>query len=183
MNWTIPGTVLSARREDAVFVEQQFTSMFLGGGIVLSQVAAITGLESYTIQNWVKRGFLPAPEQKRYNMNQLCRIVTINMLKNALAMEKITQLISYVNGDLEDDSDDLIDDATLYFLFVKLAASASTDISQEEWGKVIDTALTEYKEPLPGAKERVRTVLNIMLIAWFAAQLRDKAETMLKSLE
>lgn len=182
MNWTIPGTVLSAKREDAVFIEQQFTSMFLGGGIVLSQVSAITGLESYTVQNWVKREFLPPPEQKRYNMNQLCRIIIINMLKNVLPMEKITCLISYVNGDLDDTSDDLIDDAKLYFLFVKLAARANNEISLEELENLLDSSLTEYIEPVPGAKERVRTVLNIMLTAWFAARLQKKADDMLQTL-
>ena len=81
MNWTIPGTVLTAKRTDAHLIEQQFTAMFLGGGIVLSQVSGVTGLEPYTVQNWVKREFLPPPEHKRYNMNQLCRVITINMLK------------------------------------------------------------------------------------------------------
>ena len=182
MTWTIPGTVLTAQREDAVYVERQFTSMFLGGGIVLSQVSAITGLEPYTIQNWVKREFLPAPEQKRYNLNQLCRIILINMLKNALPIEKITSLICYVNGHLDDTSDDLIDDAKLYFQFVRLAAMANPNISPEKWDNLLDSALADYKEPVPGAKERVRTVLNIMLTAWFAAQLRQKAEIMLQTL-
>ena len=45
MNWRLPGTILSIDRADAPFIEKQFSSMFLGGGIVLSQVAGITGLE------------------------------------------------------------------------------------------------------------------------------------------
>ena len=89
MKWTLPGTTLTVEREDAKFNEQQFTSMFFGGGIVLSQVSAITGLEPYTVQNWVKREFLPPPDHKRYNMNQLCRIININMLKKVLPMEQI----------------------------------------------------------------------------------------------
>ena len=56
MEWFIPGTVLKA--DVASAVDQQFSAMFLGGGIVLSQVTGITGLEAYTVQNWVKRGFL-----------------------------------------------------------------------------------------------------------------------------
>mgnify|MGYP002509140767 CR=1 FL=1 len=75
MDWIIPGTTLTARREDAQFIEQQVKAMFFAGGMVLSQVAAVTGLETYTIQNWVKRGFLPPPQNKRYNMEQLCRII------------------------------------------------------------------------------------------------------------
>ena len=89
MNWTIPGTTLSARREDAAKMREQFQSLFLAGGIALSQVTSITGLDPYMIQNWVKRGFLTKPTQKRYTLNQLCRIITINMLKGVLPMERI----------------------------------------------------------------------------------------------
>ena len=122
MEWTIPGTVLTAQREEAANVEQQFKSMFLAGGMVLSQVSGITGLESYMVQNWVKRGFLAKPQQKRYSLRQLCRILNINMLKSALAMEDICGLLTYINGQLDDESDDLIDDSALYFMFVRLAA-------------------------------------------------------------
>ena len=82
MNWTIPGTVLQGQREDTQNIEQQFRAMFLGGDLVLSQVSAITGLETYHIQNWVKRGFLTAPEKKRYSLRQLCRIININVVFN-----------------------------------------------------------------------------------------------------
>lgn len=179
MKWTIPGTMLSVNREDAQYIEQQFTSMFLAGGIVLSQVSAVTGLEPYTVQNWVKREFLPPPEHKRYNMNQLCRIITINMLKNALPMEKIIGLISYVNGELDDTSDDIIDDAKLYFLFVRLAARAADGNTYEQWVKDIQQELADYKEPVAGARDRVEKVLQIMLIAWSAAKLRQQAEDMI----
>lgn len=182
MSWTIPGTTLSINKEDAKYVEQQFTGMFLGGGIVLSQVSSITGLEPYTIQNWVKREFLPPPERKRYNMNQLCRITTINMLKSALAMEKIAGLIRYVNGELDDASDDIIDDAKLYFLFVRLASRLADGNSQEEWKRLMEQELRDYHEPVPGAKQRVEKVLQIMLIAWSAAKMQKQAEDMLAQL-
>ncbi len=182
MKWTIPGTMLSIEREDAKYIEQQFSSMFLGGGIVLSQVSAITGLDAYTVQNWVKREFLPPPEHKRYNMNQLCRITTINMLKSALPMEKIIGLISYVNGELDDTSDDIIDDAKLYFLFVRLAARAADGNTHERWKKIIQLELADYKEPVAGARDRVEKVLQIMLIAWSAAKLQKQAEEMLATL-
>lgn len=182
MTWNIPGTVLTAKREDAKYIQQQFTSMFFGGGIVLSQVAGITGLETYTVQNWVKREFLPPPDHKRYNMNQLCRIVIINALKSALPMEKIVQLISYVNGELDDDRDDLIDDAKLYFLFVQLAARAKEGLSPDEWEEILDSELEDYVEPVPGAKVRVKKVIWIMLTAWSAAKLQKQAELMLEQL-
>lgn len=182
MNWTIPGTVLTAKRTDAHLIEQQFTAMFLGGGIVLSQVSGVTGLEPYTVQNWVKREFLPPPEHKRYNMNQLCRVITINMLKKVLPMEQICGLLTYINGDLDDATDDLIDDSKLYFLFVKLAAGYATMQNPAGRDAAITQALQEYREPVPGAKARVEKVLRVMLTAWAAALLHDAAEAMVAEL-
>lgn len=183
MEWTIPGTVLKGPRKDAAYIENQFQSMFLAGGMVLSQVAGITGLEPYTVQNWVKRGFLPPPERKKYTLRQLCRIININMMKNVLPMERICGMLTYINGHLDDESDDIIDDSKLYFMFVRLAAQAATVHDPADWERCIDAELAGYAEPIPGAKERVRKVLRIMLTAWAAARLRQNAEIMLNELD
>ena len=180
MEWFIPGTVLQADR--TADIEQQFSAMFLGGGIVLSQVTGITGLEAYTVQNWVKRGFLSPPERKHYSLKQLCRIMNINMLKNVLPMERIVGLLSYINGDLEDESDDIIDDSRLYFMFVRLAAQAPAMNTPQGRDECIVKELASYREPIPGAKERVAKVLAIMLTAWASAQLRQSVEQMLQEL-
>ena len=141
MNWTIPGTTLTDLRANADHVDEMFTSMFLAGGMVLSQVSNITGLEAYTIQNWVKRGFLAPPRNKRYDLEQVCRIITINMLKGALPLEKLCSLMQYINGDLTDESDDIIDDAILYFMFVKLAARARHIGGNQGWEDAISEAM------------------------------------------
>ena len=183
MNWTIPGTTLTGQREDADSMRGQFQALFLGGGIALSQVTSITGLDPYMIQNWVKRGFLTKPEQKRYSLNQLCRVITINMLKGVLPMERICGLLSYVNGRLDDESDDIIDDAELYFLFLQLAAQARDMDSHDQWTQAVEDTLADYQEPVPGAKERVRQVLRVMLTAWIAARMAQEAEKMMAALE
>lgn len=182
MEWIIPGTVLSGKREDAALAEQQFSAMFLGGGIVLSQVSAVTGLEPYTIQNWVKRGFLMPPERKRYSLCQLCRIININMLKPVLPLEQICGLLSYVNGNLDDESDDMIDDSKLYFMFLRISAGYTAIHSAEERDHCIATELANYQEPVPGARDRVEKVLRIFLTAWASAQLRQRAEEMINSI-
>ena len=87
MQWNIPGTTLTGERENADRTDGLFQSMFLAGGLTLSQVASITGLEPYTIQNWVKRGFLPPPQNKRYDMEQVCRLININILKGNMPLE------------------------------------------------------------------------------------------------
>ena len=183
MQWTIPGTVLTAPKEEAHNVESQFRAMFLAGGMVLSQVSGITGLEPYMVQNWVKRGFLPKPQQKRYSLRQLCRILNINMLRGSMPIERICQLLSYVNGNLSDESDDMIDDSRLYFMFVLLAARLKELKDYEEAGKMLDAYLMDYEEPVPGAKQRVREVLRIMLTAYLAARMMQETEKMLSKLQ
>lgn len=181
MYWTIPGTVLQKPRQEAEHIAEMFSSMFLAGGMMLGQVSELTGLEPYTVQNWVKRGFLPPPEHKRYNLEQLCRILNINTLKSILPMEQICGLMGYVNGQLDDEGDDIIDDTKLYFMFVRLAARAKELYREEEREVLLEQELADYREPVPGAKERVKLALRIMLTAWLAARMRQEAEKMLES--
>ena len=182
MKWRIPGTVLQIEKENADGVEEMFSSMFLAGGMVLSQVASITGLEPYAIQNWVKRGFLSPPVNKRYSMEQLCRILIINMLKGALPLEKICNLLSYINGDLTDESDDIIDDTVLYFMFVKLAARARHIGGNQGWDDALVEATANYVEPYPGARDRVIKVLRVMLMAWIASRFITQVHEMVDQL-
>lgn len=181
-NWYIPGTTLEGLRSNADRTDGLFQSLFLAGGLTLSQVASVTGLEPYTIQNWVKRGFLSPPRNKRYDMEQVCRIIIINMLKGAMPLEQICSLISYINGSLTDESDDIIDDAVLYFKFVSLAARARHIGGSKEWGEAIEEVMSDYEEPVPGAKARIIKVLRIMLTAWIASRLSLEAQQLIASL-
>lgn len=183
MMWTIPGTVLHADRREAEYIPQQLDALFFGGGITLSQVTSITGLEAHTVQNWVKRGFLTSPVGKRYTLRQLCRILNINMLHGSMPIERICHLLSYVNGHLNDESDDMIDDSQLYFLFVKLAARMKELYDPRSVEEMLEAYLADYAEPVPGAKERVREVLRIMLTAYLAARMMQETEKMLNALQ
>ncbi len=182
MDWIIPGTTVTARREDAEYVQQQFQAMFFSGGLSLGQVATLTGLEPYAIQNWVKRGFLSPPQRKKYNLSQVCRILNINMLRSVLPMEQICRLLEYINGQLDNDSDDLIDDSRLYFMFVRLAARARHIGGSQSWEEALEQVTAEYREPQPGAREKLIAVLRVMLTAWVAAQLKFQAEKMMAQL-
>ena len=182
MNWTIPGTVLQIRREDAEHINETFSAMFLAGGITLGQVASITGLEPYTIQNWVKRGFLSPPENRHYSLGQLCRIIHINMLKSVLTLETICSLLEYINGKLDEEADDIIDDSTLYFLFVRLAARARQMENAAVWEEALNALLADYQEPVPGARERIEKALRIMVTAWIAARTLKAAQKLIEEL-
>ena len=184
MEWVIPGTVLTGPREDVEGSIRQIEGMFLGGGMIRSQLASVSGVEPHDIQNWVKRGFLSSPVNKRYSINQFCRIVTINMLRSALPMDRICSLLTYVNGRLDDESDDLIDDRTLYFAFLEVASRfRGMAEDREALSRCIRESLDGYREPYPGAKARVEQALTVMLVAWVSSLLRGKAEAMLQEME
>ncbi len=182
MQWTIPGTTLTGKRSDADRTPELFQALFLAGGMTLSQVSSITGLEPYTIQNWVKRGFLPPPVGKRYNMEQLCRLVNINILRGTMPLEQIIKLMAYLNGDLADERDDLVDDTMLFFLFVSLAARARYIGGTETWDDALLHVTESYREPIPGAREKLIKVLKVMLTIWMANRMKAEAEKMIAEL-
>ena len=182
MQWMIPGTTLTGLREEADHTPEQFRALFLAGGLTLSQVANISGLEPYTIQNWVKRGFLSPPVGKRYNMEQVCRILNINILKGAVPLEQIVKLMAYLNGNLTDESDDLVDDTMLFFLFTKLAARARYIGGTKAWDDALEEVTEDYHEPVPGAREKLIRVLKVMLTVWCANQLKMQADKMMEEM-
>ena len=182
MHWTIPGTTLQGQRADADRTDGLFQSLFLAGGLTLSQVASITGLETHTVQNWVKRGFLPPPRGKRYDMEQVCRIININILKGNMSIERIIKLMGYLNGNLADESDDLVDDTLLFFLFVKLAARARYVGGTMTWDDALVEVTADYAETVPGTKEKLQKVLKVMLTTWMANLLRQAAEEQIAQL-
>lgn len=184
VEWTLPGTVLSVDADRPQAAEEVFSSLFLAGGLVLSQVTQVTGLEPYIIQNWVRRGFLAPPKQRKYTRRQLSRILMINVLKSTLSIEQICKLLSYINGALDDEGGDTIDDTELYGAFVLVAGSVQKHglTSESEMNRLIADGLKDYKESIPGAKERIEQALRIMITAWRAAQLQTKAQSMMNAL-
>ena len=95
------------------------------GGLTLSQLSKLTGLEGTTIQNWIKRGWVsPTRGGKKYSQQQVLRILLINMLRGAMKLEDIANLMVYINGDVEDTSDDIISDELLYNILCKIIFNA-----------------------------------------------------------
>ena len=164
MSCFLPGTQIDIGKKNygqIDIAESVMDNIFQTGGLMLSQVIAMTSLEGYMIQNWVKRGFLSPPVHKLYSRRQFCRIVIIN-------------------GVLADESDDLIDDSRLYNYYVNMVFMC-------EHGKHPDEAISEllddYNEPIPGAKKRLSKALIIMYNAGLANKYKRKCEQLLGELE
>ena len=85
--------------------------------------------------------------------------------------------MEYLNGDLADESDDLVADSQLYFLFVSLFDQVH---SPEDLNDALDRLTADYSDP--GTREKLRQVLRVMDLCWAANCLRAKAETIMQAL-
>ncbi|MDO5560628.1 MAG: DUF1836 domain-containing protein [Oscillospiraceae bacterium] len=115
---TIPGTTMQYTekvRTDAFSLISPILTAT--GGLTLSQLSKLTGLGSSTIQNWIKRGWVVNIPGKKYYEVQVIRILLINMLRGSMQLEDIAILMNYINGKVEDTSDDIIPDIDLYNIF------------------------------------------------------------------
>ena len=181
---TFPGTTIEVRKISPGSSRSLFEGMFATGGITLSQVTIMTGLEPYLIQNWVKRGFLTSPVKRVYSKEQFARIVIINMLRESLQIDRICGLIHIIGGVLEDTTDDLISDDELYHIYVDMLADESINVGDEQ--SVIEAAeraVANFESTIPEAKKKLVKILQVMLYAHEAAKLRDAAGDILSVLE
>ena len=179
----LPGTTIEVSKLEEGTSRTLFNGLFAAGGITLAQVSVMTGLEPYMIQNWVKRGFVSSPVKRQYSKDQFARIVTINMLRESLQLDKICSMLSYINGALDDESDNLIGDSELYHIYVDLVASSGGFIADREHiEKAVKKAAEAYEEPIPGARQRLIKILEVMAFAHYASISRRSAEEIMSSL-
>ena len=68
-------------------------------------------------------------------------------------------------------------------MFLRLAARARHIGGTDSWDTAIAEILSDYDEPIPGAKERIDKVLRIMLTAWIGVRTIQKADQMLGELD
>lgn len=180
----LPGMTVRADFDQEQIVERILGPLFLTDGLVLSQVSQLTGLEPYMVQNWVKRGYVAPPRSKKYSRRQFCRIVIINFLKDSFRLESIVRLMSYINNDLADESDDRVDDSLLYAYFVEaLSMLTAQQLYEGETAGAIEKATLGFTGEQSDAKERLEQVIAIMLAAYGASRLKNRADRLLNALE
>lgn len=181
---TYPGTTIEVLEFKKGSSKVLFDGIFAAGGITLSQLCAMTGLEPYVVQNWVKRKFVASPVKKLYSKQQFARIVIINMLRETLQIDAICGLINIIGGEIDDTTDDLIGDDELYHIYVDMIAGKSIDISKSDAVKsVVKDAVKDFVPSVPGDKKRLEHILQVMLYAYTASKLRDNAKEILAALD
>lgn len=184
----IPGTILPMREGSEHQISDVLSPFFeMTNGLTLSQVTEITGLESSTIQNWVKRGWVAKPVAKRYGEQQILRIILINILRGSMKLDHIAGLMAYINGKVEEQSDDLISELELLNMLERILRRCNTDKSLSKIETYISKELADYQEPVPGAKDKLFRGLYIMALAYLSAMIRclceDKTKEVLDTLQ
>ena len=177
----LPGTRIPVEKQSPEYIDALFTTLFAGGGLVLSQVTAYIGAEGYSVQNWIKRGFVAPPVAKKYSRRQFCRLAIINMLKDSMPIPDIMWMLSYINGSLTDESDDIVGDDILYLYFVSLLEEIkSTD--DRDVLKAVNNVTAAYSEKNTGDLDKVREVLHIMYYTYRSAVLARFSGELLSTL-
>lgn len=172
----VPGTVLPYTGNDGMF--SMFRPMIeVANGLTLGQVCAITGLEASTVQNWVKRGFVAHPRDKKYFSRQLARILMISSLRDCMQIDKIGELMKMVNGNPDDESDDIISEEQLYdYLCEIIGRMDSRGFHNDEIAQTVDEVTAGYVGPDPGAGKRLELALLVMVHAYISGREKQEAD-------
>lgn len=147
-------------------------------GLTLAQVRELTGLETSTIQNWIKRGWVKNPEEKRYGEEQTMRIILINMMRGSMQMEQIAFLMNYINGSVEDRSDDILPDRELFDILCSIIYECEQNAvyDTKELDMAIDSHLKRVTLRDDVSRTRLRTALRAMVLAILSTRMRDLAQ-------
>ena len=149
------------------------------GGLSLSQVCAVTGLEGSTIQNWVKRGWVSHPMSKKYEDIHIARILIINALKECIKLENIALLMGYVKGSGAEDS--IIKESELYNYLCDALDQIGRTADQSRSGveAVVEKVIRDYTGPTPDSRIRIRKALILMIFACVCTDVKRRTETMM----
>ncbi|MFZ3102023.1 MAG: DUF1836 domain-containing protein [Desulfitobacteriaceae bacterium] len=162
----------------------ELDSMMLAQVVEVAQLVSKNDINSTHIQNWVRRKYLPNPEKKKYNREQVANILLINDLRNILPLERISNLLSYVNESLIETSDDRINPTKLYRYYSEIFDKTRTnwELTLQSMERDVEDSLAEEKLS-DEDRDKVVTTLVILNLLAQANLFRQIAERWLVSLE
>ncbi len=182
----IPGTML--RRDamgDVTGIDFLNKIFYISDGIMLTQIREISGIDGSTLQNWTKRGWVENSKMKKYNKDQLAHILIINMLRSCMQLDRIAFLITYINGRVYDRSDDIIRDSLLYDYICRVLDKVTQrgGVGDETpLRDCIDEVTADYDEKVSGARRRLNTALEIIVVAYYASIVKRHSDEMTEKL-
>ena len=183
----IPGTKLLKNDMGNVTGLEFLSKVFyISEGVMLSQIREVSGIDGSTLQNWTKRGWVANARLKKYNIDQVAHILIINMLRSCIQLDKIALLLHYINGKIDDKSDDIIRDSQLYDyicrILDKLMKSGEISTQNTTLRDTIEKITSDYEEKVTGARRRLNTALEIIIIAYYASIIKSHSDRMVDKL-
>ncbi len=181
----IPGTKLRREQMDGLtgmaFLSKIF---FISDGVMLTQIRDVSGIDGSTLQNWTKRGWVPISKNKKYDIDQVAYILIINMLRSCMPLEKIAFLLEYINGNLNDKSDDIIRASALYDYICRIldALVEQNQCSFSSIRTVIENETKGYTEVMEGARERLTDALEAIVVAYYATLIKQHSDALVNRL-
>lgn len=172
-----PGTVIQMTDKSG---KEYLKSLFTDEkGLSMSQLNAITGVGTPTIQNWYQRGFVSRPVNKRYDIDQVARIFIINMLRFTTSLDDIKALLKYINGDTANKNDDIIGESVLY-------ANVCNVVSSPEFNRFTVEALCEKEISSfnmdADSLERLQNTLVFICYRVLADEILDRGNNLLNKI-
>ena len=181
----IPGTKLKKNDMGNVTGLEFLSKVFyISEGVMLSQIREVSGIDGSTLQNWTKRGWVANARLKKYNIDQVAHILIINMLRSCIQLDHIAFLLQYINGKIDDKSDDIIRDSVLYDYICRILETLTRkDVATKaSITEVIRDQISDYKEAMAGARDRLANALEIIVTAYYAALIKRSSDEMLANL-
>ena len=162
---TLPGTnvPIPPGEEEKGFALLEPVFAVSGGGLTLSQLSEVN---------------------KKYGELQVARVLMINLLRPTMQLDKIARLLQYINGRVEDRSDDIIPEPQLYTLVSTaiLKCQEKGNMDRESLIALIGAQLEGYEGPVPDAKERLGKAMTMILLNAAAAALMQEADSLYQSM-
>ena len=181
----IPGTKLKQSDMDGLtgldFLKKVF---FISEGVMLTQIRDISGIDSSTLQNWTKRGWVINSKSKKYDIDQVAHILIINMLRSCMQLDRIAFLIRYINGNVENTGDDIIRDSILYDYICRIVDRITGEGAEQmhDIKRCIAEVTAGYEEKVSGARKRLETALEIIIVAYAASLMKQRSDALLEAL-
>ena len=101
-----------------------------------------------------------------------------------MQLDRIASVIQYINGHVDDHSDDIVEDSVLYDYICKILDKLMTyDVcSLGSIRNTIAEVTSDYCESKAGARDRLTNALEIIVVAYYASLIKKHADSMTEKL-
>ncbi|HAE53231.1 MAG TPA: hypothetical protein DCG30_08255, partial [Ruminococcus sp.] len=119
----------------------------------------------------------------KYSKRQILRILLINMLRGAMKLENIIKLMTYINGDVEDTSDDIIEETLLYNSLCRIIFTVEDEVAfdSDSVKKLVARELEDAADSIKD-EHKLKKAMFVMVMAYRSACIKSEMEETLNDI-